>query len=309
MARIVTCTVNPAIDIWTVTERIEPYRKLRCAEARRDPGGGGINVARVLARFGVHATAIYPTGGATGELLRQLVARDGIESVAIPIGGETREDFTVTEGESKREYRFVLAGPPLSADACRALTNALETAAPPPEFAILSGSVPQGVAPGFYAGLIRAVKARGARVVVDTSGPALKEALAEGVHLVKPNLRELSELMGERLETEAQRLQAARTLTRKGSTGIVALSLAEKGALLVTRDRAWRARTPSVTPVSTVGAGDSFLGALVFAVTSGRAPDEALRYGVAAGTAALLWPGTELCHRVDVERLLPEVAV
>ena len=306
---IVTLTVNPAVDISTSVERIAPYHKLRCAEARHDPGGGGINVARVLGRFGMAASAIYPAGGATGELLQQLVKDEDIKGLAVPIVGNTREDFTVTERASGEQFRFVLPGPALSQPECRALLDALGAWEPKPDFVIASGSLPACVPVDFFGRAAAIGSSRGAKIILDTSGPALAAALAGPLYLVKPNLGEFRALVQAPVETEVQRLKAARGLIRASRIEIIALTLGEEGALLVTRDGAWRGRAPKLKPVSTVGAGDSFLGALVWRLIQGRAFDDALRFGIAAGSAALLSEGTELCRPGDVERLLPRVEI
>ncbi len=307
-AEILTLTLNPAVDLSTSVEHVEAQVKLRCRTVRRDPGGGGVNVARVLKRFGVDAIAIYPTGSSTGELLARGMLHENIKSVAISIAGETREDFTVTETRTGEQFRFVMPGPMLSQNEWLACLNAIEEHGHP-DYVVASGSLPPGVPPDFYARVARTAKKHGARVVLDTSHRALGEALREGVWLIKPNLRELHELTGNELSGEAQRVKAARALIKRAGAEIVALSLAEEGALLVTRDQALRARAPAIKPVSTVGAGDSFLGCLVWRLALGRDLADALQYGVAAGTAALLSPGTELCHPAMVEELLPNVTV
>ena len=307
-AEILTLTLNPAVDLSTSVELVEPQTKLRCQTVRRDPGGGGVNVARVLKRFGIDAIAIYPTGSSTGELLARGMLHENIKSIVIPIAGETREDFTVTETRSGDQFRFVTPGPRLAQNEWLACLNAIEEH-DKPDFVVASGSLPPGVPPDFYARVARTAKKLGAKVVLDTSHVALIEALKEGVWLVKPNLRELHELNGSELNDEASRIAAARALIKRAGAEIVALSLAEEGALLVTRNEAWRARAPAIKPVSTVGAGDSFLGCLVWRIALGNDLADALRYGVAAGTAALLSPGTELCHPATVEELLPQVNV
>jgi 6-phosphofructokinase 2 len=306
---IVTLTVNPAVDISTSVERIAPFNKLRCGPARRDPGGGGINVARVLGRFGMEAKAIYPAGGPTGQILQRLLKEEGIESLVIPIEGETREDFSVTERASGKQFRFILPGPPLRHEEYEALLDALERCEPKPDFVIASGSLPLGVPADFLARAACMTAWRGAKLVLDSSGPAFRAALAGPIYLIKPNLREFYELMQTPLETEAAQLEAARTLLAAKNVEIIALTLADQGALLVTREAAWRGRAPKLKPVSTVGAGDSFLGALLWRLIQGRALDDALRYGIAAGSAALLSEGTELCRVEDVENLLPEIMI
>lgn len=307
MELIVTLTPNPAIDISTSVDEIMPVRKLRCAEARRDPGGGGINVARVVRRLGGTVSAIYPAGGATGELLRRLVEREGIPGIAIPVAEETREDFTVFEQKSAQQYRFVLPGSPLSEPEWRACLNALEAMETAPPFIVCSGSLPPGVSDDFYARVARFAKARGSKVVLDTSSKPLACALREGVYLLKPNLRELQELANVPLADEQSWLAAGRRLIEFGAAEIIALTLAERGSLLMTRDGALRASVPDVEAVSTVGAGDSFVGGLVWALAGRRSTVEALKWGVAAGTAAVLNPGTELCHAEDVVRLFEQV--
>ncbi len=307
MPDIVTLTVNPSIDVSTAVERVAPIHKLRCDAPLRDPGGGGINVARVLARFGADVVALCTAGGATGELLRRLLARDGIPHRAAPVSEETRESFTVFERTGAHEYRFVLPGPHLHETEWRALLDALERDEGQPRFVVASGSLSPGVPEDFYARAARIAKARGARFVLDTSGPPLKAALREGVHLVKPNLRELRELAGEPLPDETSWIAACRRLTQGGGAEAVALTLADQGALLVTRDGAWRAQGLPIEPRSTVGAGDSFLGAMVWRLCRGDGPQEALRFGIAAGSAALLSPGTGLCSREAVERLAADV--
>ena len=306
---VVTLTMNPALDLSAEAEKIEPIHKLRCTAVRRDPGGGGINVARVVRRLGGEVSAIYPIGGAMGDLLERLMHAEGIHSVTIRIAGETREDFTALDRSSNRQYRFVMPGPELSPDEVARCLEALNLGEARQEFVVASGSLPPGVPAAFYADLAKAAKRCGAKTILDTSGPALRAALDEGVWLVKPNLRELVELTGKPLFDEGARLAAARKIITQGNAEIVALSLAERGARLMTRDKAWTAHIPAITPLSTVGAGDSFVGALTWCLARHTSLPEALRYAVAAGTAALLSHGTELCHAETVQQLLPKVIV
>lgn len=309
MPAIVTFTINPAIDIFVNVGQVAPTLKLRCSSPKRDPGGGGINVARVVHRLGGDAAAIYPTGGAIGKLLQRLVEREGIDSLVTPSHAETRENFTAFEKDSGEQFRFVLPGSPLHRAEWEACLDKLTTLPDRPQFVVASGSIPPGVPDDFFARVARHAKALGAKCVIDTSGVALKAALAEGVALVKPNLVELSDLVGMPLDSDAERIAACRRLTGDGRAQAVALTLGEDGALLVTADRAWRAQPMNIEVVSTVGAGDSFLGGLVAALASGRPPDEAFRVAVAAASAAVMSPGTELCREKDVQRLLPQVTV
>lgn len=307
VSQLVTLTMNPAIDVSTSTARVVPIRKLRCKPAKHDPGGGGINVARVLKRFGADPLAIYVAGGPTGELLKDLVAREGVRSRAIKMSGYTREDVTVLDESRGNQYRFILPGPPLDEAAWAASLEAITALELPPSYVVASGSLPADVPDDFYARVARSAKRVGARVVLDTSGPALKAALAEGVTLLKPNLGELRALVGRPLESEDEQVSACRGIIADRGAEIVALTLAERGALVVTSENAWRLKAPQVNVASTVGAGDSFVGAFVWSLAAGHDLALAARYAVAAGSAALLAPGTELCRRDDVERLLSKV--
>lgn len=309
MPDIATLTINPAIDIFVNVSKVEPTSKLRCSAPKRDPGGGGINVARVAHRLERKVVAIYPMGGALGRLLQRLLEREGIESVVTPSHVETRENFTAFEEESGQQYRFVLPGSKLHRAEWEACLEKLSGLSRKPKIVVASGSVPPGVPDDFFAGVARHAKSLGAKVVIDTSGLALKAALAEGVTLVKPNLAELSDFVGMQLDSDEKRIAAARQLIKAKQTKAVALTLGEDGALLVTGEGAWRAEPMSIEVVSAVGAGDSFLGGMVAAIDAGQSLVEAFRMGVAAGSAAVMSPGTELCHAADVRDQLKKVQI
>jgi 6-phosphofructokinase 2 len=308
-SRIVTFTPNPAVDVSTSVDWVVPTRKLRCAPLRRHPGGGGINVARVVRRLGSAVTAIYPRGGAAGEVLSRLLERECILSKTLPIAQETREDFSVQEEMTGKQFRFVLPGPTLAEPEWRACLDTLSALMSPDDFVVASGSLPPGVPPDFYAHACRLAKSKGAKFVLDTSGVALNAALAEGIHLVKPNLRELAEAVGEKLDDEASWVRACTGLIKSGRAEIVALTLGHRGALLVDRDHVLRAEVLPIKPVSSVGAGDSFLGGMVWSLAAGFDIEHAFRLGMAAGSSAVLNPGTELAHPDDTLRFAAEVVV
>ena len=242
-------------------------------------------------------------------VLQHLLLREGVDSVPILIQGETREDFTATEKISGHEFRFVLPGPALRPDECQSLLATLDGIEPCPTFGVISGSLPPGVPADLYAQVVRLMKKKGAKIIVDTSGPALGNALTEGVYLVKPNLREFRELMQAPLSGEHELIRASKSVINRGQAHMVALTLGEDGALLVTKEQVWRGHAPKVAAVSSVGAGDSFLAGMISGLVRQRPITDYLRYAIAAGTAALLSPGTDLCWPADVERLLPHVTV
>lgn len=308
MPALITLTLNPALDLATTTDHVAPTHKLRCGPVQRFAGGGGINVARVLHRLGADVCAWALAGGAAGTQVRQLLAAEGVPTLLQPISGDTRENFSVVETTTSQEFRFVLPGPTLQPAEWQACLDALATHTPPPRWLIASGSLPPGTPDDFYAQLARAASGRGVRVAVDTSGPPLAAALQAGVALVKPSLRELRDVMQQPLEHAADWCTAAQSLVHSGAADIVALSVGEQGAVLATHEGVWQAPALNVPATTgTTGAGDCFLATLVWALDRGDAPAEALRWGVAAGAAALLHPGTTLAQADDVRRLVRSV--
>lgn len=308
MSRVATLTLNPTIDLETSTPRVMPTHKLRCTLPRHDPGGGGINVARVASILGSDALAVYPAGGTVGEVLRHSLDELGLAHRPVAIAGETRESLTVNEAESGLQYRFVLPGPALSGDEQAHLLHELEALDPAPAFLVVSGSFAPGVALEFFDELVALSGRIGARLVIDFSGEPLAYAAQRGgAYLMKPSLNELSGLLGRPLVSERQQEDAVRELIARGSAEVVVLSLGSEGALYACGDRMVRLTSPQVPVVSAVGAGDSMLGAIVHGLANGLELSQAVRYGVAAGAATVMRPGTELCRREDVEKLLGEL--
>jgi 6-phosphofructokinase 2 len=305
MKPIVTLTLNPAIDAAAEAEKVRPIHKVRTSHERYDPGGGGINVARVVQELGGATFAVYLSGGTTGPLLDALVRNAGIPSRTLPIKGHTRISHTVHERSSGLEFRFVAEGPEVATaewQACLSTLDQLDC-----EYLVASGSLPRGVPDNFYV-LVAALAARkGAKLVLDTSGPALREASGRGLYLIKPSLGELQDLLGRTLPDPTDQETALRELIGSGAAEMIALTLGRDGAVLATRQGIRRLEAVKVIPKSAVGAGDSFLAAMTLGLSQGRDPEDAFALGVAAGTAAVLTMGTELCRRADVERIYKEI--
>lgn len=301
--------MNPAVDLATETERVVPTNKLRCGAPSRDAGGGAINVARVLTRLGGAAHALCPVGGPSGEWLKTRMREEALAATFLPMAIETRVSFTVYEQSSGAEYRFVMLGPTLSEADWRSCLQALTDLQPFPAWVVASGSLPPGVPVDFYAQLARLCRQRGARLVLDAAGPALAAAMTEGVYLVKPNLRELSELVGTPLTSASAWCAAAQGLVERGAAEVVALTLGHLGAVLATREGLWCADPLAVPVLSAVGAGDSFVGGMVWALHDDQPLLDAFAWGVAAGSATLLTAGTVLCRAEDVRRLRTQVVL
>lgn len=305
---IVTLTMNPALDITTDIGRVAPTDKMRCGPPRYDPGGGGINVARIATALGVSASAVFPAGGPTGGMVTDLVANSGVDVRRIPIAGSTRESFTVNEHSTGQQYRFVLPGQALSFAEQACCLDETRKAIGSAHFVVASGSLPPGVPPDFYQRVSEMCRARSVRFVLDTSGAGLSHIEA-GVFLLKVSLRELTELVGRELPDDAAQTRAAGVLISGGRARMVIVSKGSAGALLVTESTSQSFSAIAVRGGSGVGAGDAMVAATVVGLTRGWPIDKSVRLGVAAGAAMLLTPGTAVCTRHDVERffdIVPE---
>lgn len=301
MPRIITITFNPTIDKSTTVKGLAPEKKLRCADPRFEPGGGGINVARVIRRLGGDVLAIYPSGGYSGSFLNDLMEAEGVPTETVSIRQHTRENLIVLDTSTNQQYRFGMPGPSLEEtewQACLRLVEKQHAA-----YIVASGSLPPGVPTDIYARIAAIAHKQGARFIVDTSGEALKQAVKEGVYLLKPNLGELSSLVG-REEINAEYVDdVAREVIATGGCQVVVASMGQAGAMLVTKDYEELITSPVVKKKSTVGAGDSMVAGMVHALSKDWPLEEAARYGVACGTAATMNAGTELSNPADVERL------
>ncbi len=301
MAKILAVALNPTIDISCDTDHVQPTRKTRTTNQRHHPGGGGVNVARVVAELGGQVELAHLSGGASGMLLNDLLDGIGIELSGFAIKEAVRIAFMVYEEQTGLEYRFVPDGPLVSAAELSPVLAHVERSSD--GMVIASGSLPRGAPADTYANMAKAVANAGGRFVLDTSGEALAAALDQAkVFLVKPSLGELEKYTGGRLD-EAGAREAALALVRRGAAEYVALTLGREGALLAGAHGVIRLPAVHVVTRSAVGAGDSFVGALVWSLARGDAIVDAFRWGAAAGAAAVTTPGTELCKRGDVRAL------
>lgn len=301
--RILTLTLNPAIDVNTSVEAVRAERKLRCTEPTREAGGGGINVARAIRNLGGTAAAVVAAGGRAGERLVELLESESVPVESIPISGETRENVNVYEDVSTLQYRFIMPGPQFEEEDCERVLETFRSLEKSADFVVVSGSLPRGVSPTFYRRLARDLHKQGTRLIVDTSGDALRETLGPGVFLIKPNIDEFRSLIGDEKAGDPQVEAAARRIIDEGGCNAVLVSLGSGGAMLVHGEGIERIAAPTVRIESKVGAGDSTVAGVVLALARGMELVDAARFGVASGAAAVMTPGTELCRRQDAERL------
>jgi 6-phosphofructokinase 2 len=301
VTRILTLTLNPAIDMFGDADRVVPTHKVRMRNTRYEPGGGGINVARVITALGGEAEALFLSGGDMGDFLGSMLDAEGIPRHAVKTAGQTRIAFMVRDAASGLEYRFLPQGPEVSeTDLERLFTETLSRAK---DLIVASGSLPPGAPVDTFARLAGLAHSRGLRFVLDTSGAALGAALSGGgIYLVKPSRSELEQVAGTALDDEGLAAAAQRLITG-GHAELVAVTLGSAGALLASRDGVERLPALAVEVRSAVGAGDSFLGAMVWALSEGWPRGDAFRLAMAAGAAATMNTGTALCSRSDVMAL------
>jgi 6-phosphofructokinase 2 len=298
--RLITLTLNPALDLDAEADEVVPTHKIRMHHEHADPGGGGVNVARVLHELGADVAAILAVGGASGRVLEEMLDEACVERCSVLIRGRTRVSLNVLDKHTELEYRFIPEGPTLSdTEFCEFLAAA---EAAQGDWVIASGSLPNGVPDDTYVRLAEIAAAKGQRFVLDTSGEALRLALDHGgLALVKPSLNELEHLVGRELHDPAAQDAEAMALVRSGATEMVATTLGHEGALLATRDGVLRMPAMDVPMHSSVGAGDAFLAATTLALARGSSPIDALAWGTAAGATVIACAGTARLHRSDVE--------
>lgn len=301
-ARIVTLTVNPAVDLATQAEAVRPGHKVRTFGERYDAGGGGINVARVLSELGGETLALFASGGVTGRFVEEMLTAAKVPWRAVWIREACRISVTVRDRSNGQEYRFVPRGPQLTASDCANILAALGDVEA--DWVVASGSLPPGVPADFYGKAAGIVRARGAKFALDTSGSALTNSLGSGVSLLKPSLSELESIVGQEVRSLPEQMTQARRLVESGAAQMVALTLGAGGAILATAERVIHSPAFAVTERTGVGAGDSFLAGLVFGLAGQRTVEDALRLALACGASAVQGVGTAQVRRAAVEALL-----
>jgi 6-phosphofructokinase 2 len=298
---IVTLTVNPALDKSAHFRGLVPEQKIRCEEPRYDAGGGGVNASKAIARLEGESLCVFTSGGPIGLMLEELVRKDSIAFKAIKTTNWTRESFVAVDDNTNSQYRFGFPGSPISETEKNDIIQTIQELKP--KFLVLSGSLNEGLPTDFYQHIAYLAKQSGSKVIVDTSGEALQKVLETGVYLIKPNVGELAKLIGvERLEM-GEVVHAAQKLIEKGSAEIVVVSLGPQGAVLVTATQTEFVPAPNVVKKSTVGAGDSMVGAMVWALSQNKNLKEVVQWGVACGSAATMNEGTQLFKLEDAKRL------
>lgn len=303
-----TLTANPALDQTCHVESVEPDKKLRCSRPTNEPGGGGINVSRAAHELGLDAPAIWASAGRVGRLLGELLDEAAVPHRPVHLDGMVRQNLTVEEESTGRQFRFAMPGPALGPDAAGKLLTTLKGLEPTPEYLVASGSLPPGFDDEFYARIARDLPGS-VHVILDAGGgEPLRHALDAGVYVAKLNEPELAEFAGRAVDDAAACAEAAHEIVDAGGAEHVVVSRAAAGAVLVSDDEAVEVRAPRLEIVSSVGAGDSMVAGFLLGLAEGADLAGSLRYGVAAGSAAVLTPGTGLCRREDFESVRERIS-
>ncbi|PIQ83356.1 MAG: 1-phosphofructokinase [Candidatus Omnitrophica bacterium CG11_big_fil_rev_8_21_14_0_20_63_9] len=305
---IATVTLNPSLDEWIEVDRLQVGALHRARRFLRYPGGKGINVSRVVHELGGRTVAFGVMGGADGAILQDLLRRLAIPHELVPISGLTRNNYKIRTRTPRAVTEVNTEGPRVMRTSLARVFRCVLHRSGRVRAVALSGSLPPGAPAGIYRAWIREFGRRGIPTVLDSSGQALRQGLLARPWLIKPNRAEAEELLGRRLPNRRSIIQGAQALLQRGPE-VVILSIGAEGALLAAPAPIgiWVAKPPKIKTSSAVGAGDSLVGGFLHGWSRTGDLVEAFRLGVACGTATAMTPGTELCHRRDVVRVLPRV--
>ena len=303
---IYTLTLNPAVDRELTVPAMEFDSVLRASESRLDFGGKGFNVSRLLRGMGAASTAVGFLGGRAGELLQDGLQSLGIGTDFVWVPGETRTNVSIVTQSHNHYIKVNEKGPLVDADKQKELLDKIDALAGPGDWWVLAGSLPPGVPESYYARIVNILNGHGAHAILDTSGEALRLGCAQKPYLVKPNAEEAHVLTGLSVETPSEIAIAAAEICGMGARNVI-VSMGKAGALLHTADETWLTHTPKIKEMNPIGAGDSMVGGLVWALTQQIPLKEALGWGVASGAATASLPGTEVGSRPLIEELFAQV--
>ncbi|WP_329386103.1 1-phosphofructokinase family hexose kinase [Streptomyces sp. NBC_01716] len=300
---ILTVTLNTALDITYRTPALTPHTTNRVAEVSERPGGKGVNVARVLSALGHETVVTGFAGGRTGDAVRELLAADGPTDALVAIEGTTRRTIAVVDEATGDTTQLNEPGPTVTPAEWAAFLASYEGLVARADAVALCGSLPPGIHVGAYAELVRAARAAGRPVLLDTSGEPLRRGIAARPDLVKPNADELAQLTGSR-----EPVRATRDARRRGGRAVIA-SLGAAGMFAATADGAWRATPPRTVRGNPTGAGDSVVAGLLSGLVEELPWPERLTRAVALSTATVLAPAAGEFDREAYADLLRQVEV
>lgn len=301
--KIVTLTLNPALDKSAKVDGIITEHKLKCHTISYQAGGGGINVSRVLNRLGIKTNCIFPIGGDNGLRLKELLLNETLNIQSIPIQAWTRENLSIVDTQNGQQYRFGMPGNVLADVEVSELETLLEKTLSDEDIFVLSGSLAENMDAPYYSKLIKKLAHKNVKVILDTSESALKETLNNTIYLIKPNQRELAQLAGADFLSKLEQEEFALNLIKTKKINYVVVSLGNKGAFIASNEGITYLSPPSVIVKSTIGAGDSMVAGIVYSILNNFSDEVMLKWGVACGVAATMSEGTDLAHKDNIEKV------
>jgi 6-phosphofructokinase 2 len=299
---IITLTVNPALDKSALVDGIVPEQKLSCYAIRTQPGGGGINISRILSRLDTESNCFFTSGGDNGKFLESLLLTEHLNFTGIPVKESTRENCSVTDTRTSLQYRFGMPGNAISKSEINVIFSMIKNQVKLNDILVLSGSLAKNIPDNFYAQLIKNVETKKLKIIVDTSGPALLKAIdgALPIHLIKPNQKELAQLAGKTFLSNKEQENFAMHLVQEKNVKYVVVSLGPKGAFMASKTGVIYQRAPAIEVKSTIGAGDSLVAGLIFGIKNKFPPQEMIKFGVACGAATTMSEGTDLATKESI---------
>lgn len=298
--KVLTVTLNPSIDIGTEADEVITDQKTRCASPFFDPGGGGINVSRVLNRLGIYSDALFTSGGYTGNLLKEMMKEEDIPAIPIESPDKTRQNIAIIDNSIGKQYRFVLPGLVSDLNIWESALQKIDELADQYDYIIASGSLPDGIPESAYSEIATIAKKHNSAFILDTSGSSLIKGIAQGAEFIKPNqeeFQEMKQIFGAATDSELCEL-----LFKKGVKNIVH-TLGKEKTLLITPESETSFTPPKIKLRSTIGAGDSFIGGMVAGLIKGYTKQQSVGYGISAAASTLQSEGTDLCDAAEVEEI------
>ena len=301
---ITTLTLNPALDKSAQVDQFVQEQKLKCHSIQYQAGGGGVNISRVLHTLQVKNKCIFTSGGDTGLYLKNLLVKENIDLKTIAVNSWTRENLSIVDTKTELQYRFGMPGNDLNTSDIELIKTELTNEVKDNSILVLSGSLSEKTPSNLYATLLKMLAGKNVKVVIDTSGQALIETLKENVYLVKPNQRELAQLAGKEFLSKNEQEDFAMELINSKKAKLVVVSMGARGAFLASSEGIFYKSAPSVKVKSTVGAGDSMVAGMVYAIQQGLSSEEILKWGVVCGVATTMTEGTNLASQENINKVL-----
>lgn len=301
---ITTVTVNPALDKSAKVDGMVPTQKLRCHSIQYQAGGGGVNISRLLKRLGIDTNCIVPIGGDTGSYFEELLQGENIHPRSLTLKAWTRENLAIVDTQTQLQYRFGMPGKELPKEDQKLIKETIINSLEENDILVLSGSLNESMPIDYYAEIIKRLRKRNVKIILDTSGKPLFEALKEQVYLIKPNQGELAQLAGRSFLSNKEQEAFALELVNSGRATYVVVSLGAKGAFLASKEGVIYQRSPSVKVNSTIGAGDSMMAGLIYGIIRDLGSKDMLRWGVACGAATTMSEGTNLASLDNINYVI-----